>query len=239
MKNVLGFLILCVVSLFTVHVNALEQTCDFQKRAELNKYAFNVKAEYEFKKRDDGSTYFDIVLYNIVDSIYVNYKSENEGNDSAGVNVAAANTDNGTYRFSIPIPTSSFDYNFVVRTLDTGCPGNLRRFTLTIPIRNSFHDLDDCKREGMEDYFYCKEWIIQEFNISETEIKEKIAEKYQSLKKNVKTKCVGCEEKARNEALIANFKKFKMQVIIGLSIGIVVDLIIMILQIRNIRRNEI
>ena len=239
MKKVLGFLILGLVSLFVIPANVFADTCDYKLKAQLNKYAFNVKAEYEFKRSEDGNTYFDIVIYNIVEDIYVNYKSESEGNSSIGTNVTYAASNSGTYRFSIPIPNKSFDYVFYVRTTKEGCAGDLRKFNLSIPVRNSYHDLDDCKRSGMENYYYCKGWIVDEFNLSASEIEKKISDKYASLKKNTSYKCIGCEEKARNEAKIKVFKDLKTKIIIGLAIGIVLDILIMIVQIINIRRNEI
>ncbi len=239
MKKVLGFLILGLVSLFVIPTNVFADSCDYKLKAQLNKYAFNVKAEYEFKRSEDGNTYFDIVIYNIVEDIYVNYKSESEGNSSIGTNVTYAASNSGTYRFSIPIPNKSFDYVFYVRTTKEGCAGDLRKFNLSIPVRNSYHDLDDCKRSGMENYYYCKEWIVDEFDLSASEIEKKISDKYASLKKNTSYKCIGCEEKARNEAKIKAFKELKTKIIIGLAIGIVLDILIMIVQIINIRRNEI
>ena len=128
---------------------------------------------------------------------------------------------------------------FSVGTTKEECVGNLRKFKLSIPIRNSYHDLDDCKRSGMEDYYYCKEWIVNEFNLSSTEIEKKIRNKYESLKNKTTTKCIGCEERERNEAKIKSFNEMKKKIIMGLSIGIVLDLLIIIVQIINIRRNEI
>lgn len=239
MRNVLGFLILGMVSLFVIPNNVFADSCDYKVKAQLNKYAFNVKAEYEFKKNEDGSTYFDVIIYNIVPDIYINYKSELEGRTSIGKNVIYEETNSGTYKFSIPIPSQPFDYIIYVRTAKEGCAGDLRKFNLSIPIRNSYHDLDDCKRVGMEDYYYCKEWISDEFNLSSKEIEKKIREKYEALKKNTTTKCIGCDERARNAAKIKAFNELKMKIIIGISIGIVLDLIIMIFQIINIRRSEI
>ncbi len=238
MKNVLGCFILSIVSLFMVlPVNAEE--CDYRVKANLNKNAFNVRADYEFKTANDGSTYFEISIYNVVDNIYVNYKSELEGKNSTGTNVSFIDTIDGTYRFSIPIPTKSYNLDFIVRTTVAGCSGDLRRFSLTIPIRNKYHDIDACKREGMEDYYYCKEWITQEFSMNDYDIENKIKEKYEALKKKRATKCVGCEEKTRNNAKIEAFNKLKKQIIIGLAIGIIIDIIVMILQIRSIRRSKI
>lgn len=239
MRNVLGFLILGLVSLFVIPDYVFADSCDYKEKAQLNKYAFNVKAEYEFKKNEDGSTYFDIIIYNIVPDIYVNYKSELEGRTSIGTNVIYEETNSGTYKFSIPIPTQSFDYTIYVRTAKEGCSGDLRKFNLSIPIRNSYHDLDACKKTGMEDYYYCKEWISDDFNLTQTEIEKKISDKYESLKKNTTTKCIGCDEKARNETKIKAFNELKNKIIIGLALGIVIDLIIMIVQIINIRRSEI
>lgn len=239
MRNVLVFLILSLFSLFVIPESVFADSCDYKLKAQLNKYAFNVKAEYEFKKNEDGNTYFNVILYNIVPDIYINYKSELEGNSSIGTNVNYEATNGGTYEFSIPIPSKSFDYIFYIRTTKEGCAGDLRKFNLSIPIRNSYHDLDVCKKNGMENYYYCKEWIIDEFNISSLEIEKKINAKYESLKKSTTSHCIGCEEKSRNAAKIRAFEELKMKIIIGLAVGSVIDLLIMIFQIVNIRRNEI
>ena len=63
MRNVLVFLFLGFISLFVIPTNVFADSCDYKLKAQLNKYAFNVKAQYEFKKNEDGSTYFDIVIY--------------------------------------------------------------------------------------------------------------------------------------------------------------------------------
>lgn len=237
MKKFLGCFILSIISLFIVSpVNAEE--CDYRVKANLNKYAFNVKADYEFKESGDGTTYFDIVIYNIVDDIYVNYKSGLDDKSSMGINVSSMDATNGTYRFSIPIPTKSYKYTFVVRTTIEGCAGDLRKFTLTIPVRNIYHDTYNCKVEGMEDYYYCKEWITDDFNLTKQEVLQKIEKKRKSIEPTT-TYCPSCllEEKLKNQDNKMN--KLKNIIILGLLSGIVIDLIVMVITIHNIKEGEI
>jgi hypothetical protein len=139
MRNAIGKIIIIFAFLLIIPINVFADSCDYTTKAELNKFAYKVKAEYEFKTSDDGSTYFDVVIYNIVEDIYINYKSGEESRDSIGTNVAYIDTNSGTYRFSIPIPTNPYKYTFTVMTTKSGCEGVLRTFTLTIPIRN--HDM--------------------------------------------------------------------------------------------------
>lgn len=237
MKNVLGFFILSIISLF-VFIPVHAEECDYGIKANLNKSAFNVQANYEFKTAEDGSTYFDIIIYNIVEGIYVNYQSGLEGRNSVGTNVSLNDTTNGTYRFSIPIPTKSYEYTFIVRSTIEGCSGDLRKFTLKVPIRNNYYDTYDCKIKGMEDFYYCKEWILQEFNLTDQEIKQRIAKKKDSLPTTT-AYCPSCslEEKQNNRDKQMN--KIKKIVIVGLSVGIFIDLIVIGVNIYILKEGEI
>lgn len=237
MRNVLGCFILSIISLFIViPVNA--EDCDYRVKAELNKYAFNVRADYEFKTADDGSTYFDIVIYNIVENIYINYKSGLDGINSIGTNVSLSDTSNGAYRFSIPIPTKSYEYTFIVRSTIEGCSGDLRKFKLTIPIRNKYYDSYECKTEGMEDFYYCKEWITQDFNLTNKEIQQRIAKKRESL--NTTTAyCPSCILEEQQKVREQKVNKIKKYIIVGLSIGIFIDLIVVGVMIHNHKEGEL
>lgn len=237
MKKKLGYFILSIISLFIVSpVNAEE--CDYGIKADLNKYAFNVKADYEFKDSGDGTTTIDIVIYNIVDDIYINYKSGIDDKASMGTNISSIDAANGTYRFNVPIPKKTYKYTFVVRTTIEGCAGDLRKFTLDVPIKNEYHDTFNCKKEGMEDYYYCKEWITEEFPLTKREILQKIEDKWKSIQTTT-TYCPSCllEEKMNNKD--NKMSKLKSVIILGLSIGIVIDLIIIGFMIRNIKEGEI
>lgn len=242
MKKGFFVVLILVLSMFTCNnvfaVDYNDTTCNYNSKAHLNKLAYNVTASYEFKKAEDGTISFDISLYNIVDDIYVMY-SEKGSSDTSSVTVLPSMTNNGVYTFNVPNTTDIITYEITVRTLKFGCIDDIRKFTLIKPKRNSYYDLDICKYDEVVDYLYCREWVTQEFNLSDKEIKNSIERKRDSAQSNTTTKCISCEVETRNQAKKARVNLIREYIVIGLSIGIAIDIILIYFMISNIRRSEI
>ena len=74
----------------------------------------------------------------------------------------ASMTTDGTYTFNIKDTSNIITYTFVVRSIKFGCTNDIRTLTLVKPKKNSFSDLDICKYEELEDYYYCQKWITRD-----------------------------------------------------------------------------
>lgn len=233
--------ILCIFSLlsflmFLSDTYALEDTtCNYDSRAYLNKLASSVKAAYDFKYEADGTVSFDISIYNIVEDVYVSYRTDKGGEQRVFANMAT----DGVYTFNVKDIDNIVTYTFTVRSLKFGCTHDIRTFTLIKPKKNSYSDLDICKYEDLEDYFYCQKWITQELEGNSADIEKKIKEKRNSIKKSTTTRCIECEEESALKKEKAKYMKRKMIMIISISSGIIIDLAAMIIMIVRIRRYSI
>lgn len=233
--------VMCIFSLlsfflFSTFVLAEEDTtCNYNSRAYLNKLASNVKVSYDLKYGDDNSVSFDISIYNIVDDIYVSYRSD-EGTDTK---VFANMTNDGTYTFNVKDTNNIITYTFVVRSLKFGCINDIRTLTLVKPKKNSFSDLDICKYEELEDYYYCQKWITRDLEGTDEDIEKRIKAKRESLRKSTTTRCIECEKEEAQQKAKSEYEKRKMILITILSGGIALDTIAIIFMIIRIRRYSI
>lgn len=229
-------LFLCVFSLKTVRA----ETCDYKFRAEAAKVAKNVKASYEIKTDSNGSMYVAITVYNVVDDIYIAYStSGGSGYDSPKNIFKYDATDSNTYTINDYDNESVKKYTFKVYSMNTECKNLLRSFTLTKPKYNRFSELAECSYYEVEDYLYCQKWITTSFNMSDAAVINRINEQRNKLKQSVTTICISCEQEADYYRWLERFNKIKRYVIIGLSIGIVADSIIIVLLFRKIKEDSI
>lgn len=232
---------MCIFSLlsfflFSTFVLAEEDTtCNYNSRAYLNKLASNVKVSYDLKYGDDNSVSFDISIYNIVDDIYVSYRSD-EGTDTK---VFASMTTDGTYTFNVKDTNNIITYTFVVRSLKFGCINDIRTLTLVKPKKNSFSDLDICKYEELEDYYYCQKWITRDLEGTDEDIEKRIKAKRESLRKSTTTRCIECEKEEAQQKAKSEYEKRKIMLIAILSGGIALDTSAIIFMIIRIRRYSI
>lgn len=222
--------------LFSTFVLAEEDTtCNYNSRAYLNKLASNVKVSYDLKYEEDNSVSFDISIYNIVDDIYVSYRT----NDEIDTKVFASMATDGTYTFNVKDTSNIITYTFVVRSIKFGCTNDIRTLTLVKPKKNSFSDLDICKYEELEDYYYCQKWITRDLEGTNEDIEKRIKAKRESLKKSTTTRCIECEKEQALEKAKDEYKKRKMILITILSSGILLDTSAIIFMIIRIRRYSI
>jgi hypothetical protein len=221
-----------------------DNDCNYSVRAELTKLAKNVTAAYEIKQRDDGTYYVEINIYNIVDGIYVEYRyANNTKRVSSSVNdshsVFPMDTNNGTYTIEDNDITQIKKYTFSIRASNGTCLNNLRKFTLTKPKYNELSEINSCKYIDIQDYMYCQEWITQDFNLTKEEVEERIEIQREKNRKTASTECLNCNINQENDEWYQRILKIKKYVIIGLSIGILTDLVFIVLMIKKIREDRI
>lgn len=223
---------------FSVGTNVYaEETCSYKNRAELNKIAANVIAAYEVKKDENNQTFFRVSIYNITENIYVNITNSINPDELLIVNPPM--TTNGVYSFDVKDINTVITYTIVVRSSIPGCTEDIRRFTFIKPKKNKFYDYEECKYDDTAEYSYCSEWITSDFTLSDDAILTKIEEQRQKIKVITTTRCVDCIEDVRYSAQKKKIMQIKKIIVIGLSIGISLDLIFIYIKVSNIRRYEL
>ena len=228
-------LFLCVFSL--TNVNAA--TCDYKQRAEATKLAKNVTASYDIKNDENGSFYIEITIYNIVDGIYVNYTTEGSSYGSPNNVFVYDLNSSSTYVIRDIDITEIKKYTFKVYSTNPDCSNVLRSFTLTKPKYNEFSELPECGYYEVEDYLYCQKWITTNFNLSEAGVIERINEQRKKYKQSITTICVSCEQDEEYYKWLEEFYKIKKGLIIGLSLGIVADIVVIVLLFKKIKEDSI
>ena len=148
-------------------------------------------------------------------------------------------TSDGTYTFNVKDTDNIVTYTFIVRSMKFGCSHDIRTFTLTKPRKNPYSDMDICKYEELEDYFYCQKWVTQKIEGTESEIIAKIKAKRKGIKKSTTTRCIECEKEEKEKELKDTYMKRRIFLIGSLSAGILIDLIAIVVMIIRIRRYSI
>lgn len=217
-----------------------DTTCNYASKAYLNKLAGSVTASYEFVYDKDGKVSFDISLYNITEEIYISV-TPTIGKTVKGESFEIFNsmTEGNKYTFHVDNIEDVITYDFIVRSTKFGCIHDIRKFSLKKPRKNKFHDMNICKYEEVLDFYYCQEWLEIDFALPDSEIEKKIIREKEKNKKTVTTKCVSCENKEKNEIKRNRIILIKMYIIAGLIVGIIIDLVVIVVLIRNIRRSTI
>ena len=233
------FLVFGLILLTFFISNARAATCDYKFKAEAMKVAKNVTASYEIKS-DDSGLYVVITVYNIVDDIYVSYTESGGSGYVSPKNIFKEGANEvGTYSIVDRDINNIKKYTFKVYSTNSSCSGVLRSFTLTKPKYNKFSELPECSYYDVEDFLYCQKWITTNFNMSEAAVVERINEQRNKYKNSVTTVCISCEQDKEYYEWLVRFNKMKRYIIIGLSIGIVVDIVIIILLFRKIKEDSI
>ncbi len=233
-----------VLFIICVPIVRADNTCNYSTRAELSKLAKNVTAAYEIKQRDDGSYYVEISIFNIVDGIFVEYHYADStkrisSKASDGVSVFPVEVENGVYTFQDNDINIVRKYTFNVKATDPNCTNNLRRFSLVKPKYNSMSELSICRYMDVQDNMYCQEWITQDFSLTKEEVEDRIQKQRESFKITATTECVNCINNQENDLWYQRILKIKMYVIIGLSIGIIIDIVAIIFMIKKIKEDRI
>ena len=211
--------LLAVLFLGVLKVNGAE--CTYIEKAKLNEIASKVKTNYEVIEEtiteeftdpdsDETGSYeiiktsFKISIYNITKDLYI---TQNNGLTKESINVYYENTENGVYTFVSEDLENIIKYDYQIYSNLENCSGEiLKSYSFTKPKVNLFSQYRIC--EGLENVPYCRLYITNEINISESELEEKIKD---YLTKDKKIPVEEEEEKGIVEFIKENY----IYVIIG------------------------
>ena len=225
----------CIVGISNAYA---KDTCDYKAKNALNKIAGNVQANYEIITNAEGKQQIAINVYNIPsDDIYVDVKADgypSGTNEIISTMIYYNQTDNGSYRFLVNDLNHIVKYTFRVRSFS--CETYVRVFSIVKPMRNIYHSLDICKYQEVLDYYYCKEWLTQEIMYEPKVVIEKIENARIANTTTTTTRCYSCEMNDLEAEKKAKFEQFKMYLIIGLSGGIVLDILVIVILLIRIKR---
>lgn len=236
-KYIYGILCLVVsLFIFNIDVYAEEDTCDFKTKASLINKAAKITARAEISKKENKDV-FAITVYNITEEFYIVVKPE-------GSNMSIRNsfiiypsmTEDQAYTFTTENLDTVVKYKFVIRTNIKGCIDDITTFYLTKPKKNKHYNMSYCKYKEVVDYYYCQEWIDQDFELTDMEIQARIEKKRDSLTTTTTAYCPSCEleeEQNEREKKIFAIKKY---IIAGLLVGIFIDIIVIIVLLRDLKR---
>lgn len=229
MKKFLVFIFLLLIP-----ASVFADDCSYDKRVELNKEASKVTSSYEFIKNDTNDVIgFTISVYNLSDRLSLSYLI---GNSKDPVNVSPEEYVNGTYSFETYNISSAVTYKFTIKANADGCFNNLKTISLTKPLKNTYADQIICNNEYLDkDFYYCREWLNTPITYSYVDVMKKIQDEIKRKTPTTTTICRSCELKNQKKSIKSDFMKIKMYIIIGLSIGIILDIFVLILSIKRAR----
>ena len=228
MKKILFLFILFFTFFTTVHA----AECSTQEKLKYVNEAVKVTASYEFLKDETGRNYFLITVYNLTPNVMVFYKDVNNEQfafTSINGEISRSFTDydidnNFTYKFNVSVYGES------------SCLSSVTSFTLVKPKRNYFYDnIPECKFEKMKDYYYCKEWINSDFRVDSDTIIKNIKNEFN------KTTTLISEDTETSDNLVTFLQlyiKYRIYILIGLGIGILVDIVYIFLSYKRIKEGE-
>lgn len=211
---------------------AASSDCPYSTKYKISQCAKNVTAAYEINDNDPNNYSITIYIYNLKDGLSVSFTDPETNNFRT---ITHNDTNNDTYSFITTNTSDILTYVFTVYDVKNGC-GALTSFKLVKPKYNKYSELKSCKYESTKDFEYCKKWITKEIGLSQRSVEAKIEEQKQLNAVTNSTSAASNEDESENNYL---FKKIRFYVIIGLSVGIVVDIIAITWQIVNIRRYTI
>ena len=211
--------------------------CPINDRAEINKLAYAVTASYEFVRDDTGKITFNMSIYNITGDIYVSIKSDEKS--AVEEVIFPSQTRGGTYTWNVADLDNIINYKITVRSTKPGCIGEYRTLSLTKPKKNKYYGSNACSYAGLEEYYYCTEWISQDFNLTEEQIEQKIRNELTKYTTSMPTRCVSCEKEELLAKAIAKFKEQKAWVIRILVVLIVADIVGIVVLLKRIKRYEL
>ena len=228
MKKVLFLILICFSFISSTY--ALE--CSAKEKVSLSANATKITASYEFKTDENGVNYFLITAYNIDESTFLSYTDES-GKIQSLVNLDGVDPSFKDYNLD-----TTFKYQFDIYVNGSeGCISKVRSFTLVKPKKNPFYvSMDECKYEKMKDYYYCKEWISSDFKVDEDTIIKNIRAEFN---KTTTMKSVDdSNEKSNLVTLLDLYKQYRVYILIGLGLGIIIDIIYIYLSYKKIKDAE-
>ncbi len=225
-------MLILFILFFTFLTSANAQLCSTQEKLKYVNEAVKVTASYEFLKDETGRSYFKITVYNLSPNVMAFYE-DRDGiqHDAYGENGSI------TYSFNDYDIDNAYTYKFNVSVIGTGgCVSSVTTFSLVKPKRNYFYDnVPECKFEKMKDYYYCKEWINNDFYVDSEVIIRNIKSEFN------KTTTIVSEEEEISDNLVTFLQlyiKYRVYILVGLGIGIIIDIVYIFLSYKRIKEGE-
>ncbi len=174
------FIFTCLLFVGVSSVDAARSTCSGTTKKELATAANHIKISYEIKDYSEEkelvvdnnrTTYkvpnyvFEYSIYNITEDIYVQIDST-DGNQRTK-SVYYRDTVEGTYTFTDENFGEIYNYNFVVKSANSECPGTtLRTIKQTKPRYNAYSEYTYCSNSSN---YYCQRFIGTEISVKGTD----------------------------------------------------------------------
>lgn len=214
MKKVTLFVI-ALLSSFAFKNNVFAE-CTYENQNELNAYASNVKANYEFVEPEDDYSYFKINVLNLNENIYATVT-----NAASKVRQELMySTENGGNTFAISdVVFEKQEYVIEIFSQKTGCEGRiLRTIRIVTPRLNPFYDSFLC--EDVHEFVLCQKW--SDFSFSAEELKVRI----DNYKKTIEDNDQKVEKS--ETSLINRIISFIVDNYIYISIGVTVAVLTLV-----------
>lgn len=241
-RSIFCFVILLILLIVPMNIFAEEKTskkCSYLKLSDLNKLAAKVEFSYDIVYDENGTPKIKFTLYNLTEELYVTIDDgENEGFYKTVYNDELVDS---LYFFEDTDVTTIKTYRVVIMGKSEECNKTLRTIRVTKPKKNKFHDYNECKFNKTEDYVYCAEWITRDFNLRDSEILEKINERRTITVRTttITTECKTCIAEKERQKKINRYNELKTFFVVGLSIGILLDMIFIYYKISTLRRSRL
>jgi len=246
MRKKLLFVIMLFLTIFyidtTVYAANKNDNCTSIERNELINQASTVTASYEFIYNEINEVIgFKYLVYNVPSNMKAQYYIMDPDSEYVLYNYVNIPIDPETGYGEVEDYNINDAYNVFIRVYRPGntCQGVLKSIKIKKLKYNEYSEYDQCKYDGMEDFSYCKQWIDSDFALSEQQIIDKMNEQLEKNKVRTTGVCISCEENEQNNEIYETIVKIRKYAIIGLSIGIAVDLIMIYVFIKRVGESRL
>jgi len=239
MKKVYSLIITLFIFMFGLVGSVYaDDECSSAKRAEYNKLANAITASYDFVYDDNKNVIgFSINVYNVPNELSISYKTTPDK-----YNISGGFTINDGVGFIIDNNLEDiYTYTIDIYSKARNCSQKLKTLKVTKPKRNELSKSVYCLYDGFEDVDYCQEWTTKNFNRSLSDVDKELKNQLDKTTTTTGTSvCVNCNE---IESTMFNLKDFfkrnKLVFIVAIILAIILDVLTIILMIKNSKEGEL
>ena len=254
MKKYFIYITVLFISLFSIipSINA-EDKCTSVELNDLMNEASKVTVTIEFVYNNINEVVgFNYLVYNVPNDMYVTYygipteEEEEQEEDYSGegpvedpIQILEVDRETGIGKLFDPNLEDSYKVTFTVYKTVSNCNSPLKTINVRKVKYNKFSELEQCKYDGMEDFIYCQKWIDSDFIYGDSVVIDKINKQVEKNKTKTTSICYSCGENEKNNDIYETIVKIRYYSIIGLSIGIVIDLITIVVLFKKVGDYEL
>ena len=229
-------LFICLFGLVGI-VNA-DDVCSAQKKNEYNKAANAITASYDFIYDDNKEvTGFSINVYNVPSDIAISYStSPDKFNISGGIQIK-----DGFGNIVDNNLTDIYTYNIDIYTTVPGCSYKIKTLKVTKPKKNEYAKSVYCSYAELEGVTYCQEWITKKIDKTYEQVEEELKKLINKTTTTVGTSvCVDCNDIEKTMFNLKDFfKKNKLVFIVAIILAIILDILAIVLMIKDSKEGEL